>query len=121
MSTSYQLKRWTFQHIQNPYLQESLLNKFFRWADEQQFQRLFWLGFTFMFHSCVLTPITVMAGLASGSGFWVVIGAVLSISIVAITSLAALPTRITIPVFFLSVIVDVVLIGYSLIHAIHYQ
>ena len=78
------------------------------------------LGFTFMFHSCVLTPITVMAGLASGGGFLVVIGAILSISIVVITSLAALPTRITIPVFFLSVIVDLVLIGYSLIQAIHY-
>ena len=118
MSTTYQLKRWTFQRTHSPYLQESLLMKFFRWADEQQFERLLWLGFTFMFHSCVLTPLTVMAALTSGSDFWVVIGAVLSISIVVITSLAALPTRITIPVFFLSVVIDLVLIVYSLIQVI---
>jgi hypothetical protein len=119
MSTLFQLKRWGTEQVHSPYLQQPLLTRFLNWADNQQFDRLLWLGIAFMFHGCVLTPITVMVALTANSGFWVIGGAIFSILIIVITGLAALPTKITIPIFFLSIALDIILIAYSLIQAIH--
>jgi hypothetical protein len=103
------------QQVHSPYQRESFITKFLQWADRQQYERLFWLAFTLMFHACVLTPITALVASTSSNSFLVIIGAIVSISMIVITGLAALPTRITIPTFFISVLLDLALIGYALI------
>jgi len=60
-------------------------------------------------HGCVITPITIRFVMFSGNNFafWPWIIAAMTMSLV--TNLAALPTKITIPIFFLSIIIDLVI------------
>ena len=84
--------------------------KFINWCDRQEKYRLGWLAAALTLHGCVLTIITMFAVILAGNHFifWpFIIGAM---GITLITNLAAMPTKITIPVFFFSVLVDLVII-----------
>ena len=88
----------------------SAWKKFIDWCDGQEKYRFGWLAAALTIHGCILTILTMFAVILAGNHFifWpFVIGAM---AITLICNLAAMPTKITIPVFFFSVIVDLVII-----------
>jgi len=103
------------QHSYSPsYLQtakkQSFLSRFINWCNGQEQYRFGWLAITLTLHGCVLAPITVLSIALGGNNFvlWgIAIGA---IAMALVTHLAAMPTKVTIPVFFFSILLDLVVI-----------
>ena len=92
----------------------SFITRFFAWCETQEPNRYGWLAIIIAIHGCVLAPITVLV-LAAGTNsmiLWAM--AIGSMAMALVTNLAAMPTRITIPVFFLSIIIDFAIIAISL-------
>ena len=86
-------------------------NTFIHWADKQEENRFTWTAISVAGHGCFFTILTVVIILMTGNHFifWpFVIGAM---GITLVTNLAAMPTKITIPVFFFSVLVDLIIIA----------
>ena len=88
----------------------SLFGKFIAWCIEQNESRLLWVGIALAGHGCVLTPLTVLAVGATGADFTLIMFALAAMAMALIVNLAALPTKITIPVLLLSVVVDVAVV-----------
>ena len=90
---------------------QSIVSKFMTWCQAQEKNRLGWVGLILAIHGCVITPITLFIIISAGNNiaFWGVAMGAMAMSL--ITNLAALPTKITIPVFFFSLIVDLAIIG----------
>lgn len=88
----------------------SLFRKFMNWCEGQENNRLLWLGIALAGHGCILTPITILAVLLAGTNLFLFILALVAMGISLVTNLAALPTKITIPVFILSIVIDIVII-----------
>ena len=88
----------------------SIISRFVTWCKSQEKYRLGWLAVIVAGHGCVLTPITLFAIVLSGNSmvFWSMAIAAMGMSLV--TNLSAMPTKITIPVFFFSVLIDLVII-----------
>jgi len=87
-----------------------LLKRFNNWCEGQEHNRIGWLGAVLAVHGCVATPITLFAIILSGNLFFFWIIAIAAMGAALITNLAALPTKITLPVFFFSLLVDVAII-----------
>jgi len=88
----------------------SVWKKFIDWCISQEKYRLGWLAAALTLHGCVLTIFTMFAVVLAGNHFmfWpFIIG---GMGITLIVNLAAMPTKITIPVFFFSVLVDLMII-----------
>jgi len=88
----------------------SAWKKFIDWCEGQEKYRFGWLAAALSIHGCILTILTMFAVVLAGNHFifWpFVIGAM---AVTLISNLAAMPTKITIPVFFFSVIIDLVII-----------
>jgi len=86
--------------------QASLWSRFITWCNGQEKNRFMWLATGLAGHGCFVTPVTLMAVMLSGNSMFLwalVIGAM---AMTVVTNLAALPTRITVPVFFLSILID---------------
>lgn len=92
----------------------SLLSSFFSWCHQQEENRFGWLGGIIAAHGCLLTPITLFAVVLSGSSLTLFMLAIAAMGMSLVTNLAAMPTKVTIPVFFLTVLIDLVVIGCSL-------
>lgn len=113
----------TIQHSFNPiYLvkekRQSLFSRFIDWCDSQEEFHFGWVAAILTIHGCVLAPITVLAITLGGNhfAFWgIAIGA---IAMALIANLAAMPTKITIPVFFLSILIDIVIIASNIVLAL---
>ena len=112
----------TIQPIQNTYKKHSpsfsfdlsLPARFIKWCESQEPQRLGWLAVILAAHGCILAPLTVAVIILGGNSmvYWALtIGAM---AIALVTNLAAMPTKITIPIFFLSVLIDLVIIAICL-------
>ena len=106
------------QTIQHPYhhayspatKSPSFLTRFTTWCNGQEKYRLGWLAIIITIHGCILAPITVLSIALGGNNFvlWgVAIGAM---AMALVTNLAAMPTKVTIPIFFFSVLLDLVVI-----------
>lgn len=99
---------------QSMYAQEesraSIWKRFMNFCASQEDNRLMWLGIALAGHGCVLTPLTLVTVLLSGSHFVLFILALVAMGIALVTNLAAMPTRVTIPAFLLSVVIDLVII-----------
>ena len=93
----------------------SLLSRFMTWAEGQSEARFIWLGVALLAHASFLTPFTVMAVIFSGGGFGLIMAALAAMGMALVTNLAALPTKVTIPAFFISIIVDVVIVALALL------
>ena len=103
--------------ISNPTLQsvytrssESIFSRFMTWCNNQQENRLLWLGVALAGHGCVITPLSIMAVLLAGTNLFLFVTVLVAMGLSLVTNLAALPTRITIPVFILSILIDLVVI-----------
>jgi hypothetical protein len=84
----------------------SVFSRFINWCEGQQENRILWIGLGLGGHGCVITPITIFAIVMSGNSMALFMTAVLAMAMTLIVNLAALPTRITIPVFILTILVD---------------
>jgi cbb3-type cytochrome oxidase subunit 1 len=93
----------------------SVISKFMAWCESQEKNRLGWLGGILAIHGCVLTPITLFAVILSGTNFALYIATLLAMAIAVITNLAAMPTKVTIPAFLVSVLIDIVVIALCIV------
>ncbi len=103
------------KHIINPSYTEthyhfSLWKRFIAWADGQEKNRFFWLSLAVFGHSCIITMITGLTIALTGNHFIYWPFAIAAIVMSLVSNLAGLPTKITIPIFFLSVLIDIVVI-----------
>jgi hypothetical protein len=96
----------------------SLFSKFITWSDTQQGNRLLWLGLILCLHGCILTPLTVMAVLLAGTNLILFMVTIVAMGISLVSNLAAMPTKITIPFFVLSIIMDLAVVGFALAHGL---
>ena len=96
---------------------QSIFSRFIAWCTDQEKYRFGWVATIIAIHGCILAPITVLAIALGGNQmtFWAV--AIGAMAMALVSNLAAMPTKITIPVFFFSVLLDVVLIVSSLVIA----
>src|SRR5262245_47036716 len=102
----------TIQHrIQRSYYpattaHQSACSRFINWCNGQEKNRFLWLAFAVAGHGCFLTPITLLAIMFSGNlmFFWALAIGAMAMSLIA--NLAALPTKITVPVLFFSILID---------------
>lgn len=92
----------------------SLLSRFFHWAaKEDQTHHIGWVGFTVMSMAGVFFPGTMAVIGMNGGAFGLVMAAMIAFVLVVVTNLAALPTKYTIPLFFLAVLTDLVVMALS--------
>jgi hypothetical protein len=105
---------YTFPHSQTVE-RKSLVRRFLTWCKGQENNRLTWLAVILTGHGCIITPLTVMFIMITGNNpvLWPV--AIAAMGMCLVTNLAALPTKITIPVFLLSLVIDlaIIIIGIS--------
>ena len=99
----------------------SAWKKFIGWADKQEEHRFGWTAFAIAGHGCVFTIITVMAILLAGNSFILWPFAIAAMAGCLLVNLAAMPTRITIPVLFLSILVDVAIIGICIAQGLRFS
>lgn len=99
-------------------IKKSFWKKFLVWAESQEENRFGWTAFAITGHGCVFTIITTMAILATGNHFIFWPFAIAAMAVCLIVNLAALPTKITIPVFFFSVLIDLFIIGLCLANGV---
>ena len=87
------------------------VNRFVKWCTSQENVRFGWTAAIIAAMSCIMTPLTTLAVVTNGNSvlLFSLAGAAMVMSIVV--NLAALPTRITIPVFVLSVLIDLGVLG----------
>ena len=88
----------------------SLWKKFINWCDGQEKYRFGWLAASITLHGCVLTIVTMFAIILAGNHFifWPFTIGAMGLSLVV--NLSAMPTKITIPVFFFSILIDLTII-----------
>ena len=98
--------------------QKSSKNVFIRlgeWLVSQEKNHIAWVGISITVMAAVFFPITMSAVLYNGAIFSLIMGAMVSLAIVVITNLAALPTKYTIPALMLGILMDIVLIVMSFV------
>ncbi len=90
---------------------QSALSKFMAWCNGQERNRFGWVGGILAIHGCALTPVTLVTIAITSNNivFWIM--AISAMGMCLITNLAALPTKVTIPVFLFSVILDIGIIA----------
>jgi hypothetical protein len=93
---------------------ESIITRFFNWTKGQEKYRYGWLAFILTVHGCVLAPIALYLVFANGANIALCTTVSAALAACLITNLAALPTKITIPVFLVSVVADLAVIAISL-------
>lgn len=92
----------------------SLLRRFLTWCGTQEQNRLLWLALIITAHGCVITPVTLGFVMLFGNNFIFWPWAIAAMAMSLIVNLAAMPTKVTLPVFFLSLLIDLVIIVGSL-------
>jgi hypothetical protein len=93
-----------------PSLQFGLFTKFFAWCASQEKNRFGWLALSLAAHGCIITPLVVAFVGFTGNNFILWMAAMAAMGGTLIVNLAAMPTKITIPTFVLSVIADIAII-----------
>lgn len=91
----------------NKLIKRNNIARFFAWCASQEEKRLMWIGITLPLQACIFAPATLAIALLAGIHFSLFIPIIAALVLTFITNLAALPTKITIPVFFLAVLVDI--------------
>jgi hypothetical protein len=86
------------------------VSKFLTWSQNQEKNRFGWLALILASHGCVLTPLTLFAVILSGASLPLFIAAIIAMGLALVTNLAAMPTKVIIPAFFLSILIDVTIV-----------
>ncbi|MES1213929.1 MAG: hypothetical protein ABUT20_00310 [Bacteroidota bacterium] len=94
----------------NHHSKKSIVKSFFSWCGSQEQYRIGWLAVIIASHGCIITPLTLISIILSGNYllYWVM--AMSAMGMALVTNLAALPAKITIPVFFLSIAIDLYIV-----------
>jgi hypothetical protein len=92
----------------------SFIQRFLSWSRAQQHDRFLWIGIGLALQGCALAPITLYFVSLVGMNLALFCVVLTAMAMVVVTNLAALPTRITIPVLAASVIIDLGVIITSL-------
>lgn len=90
---------------------ESIFRKFFAWCESQEKYRFGWLAAILASHGCIITPLTMLAIVTSGNNIILWSLALVAMGTSLITNLAAMPTKITIPVFFAGILLDIFVVA----------
>jgi hypothetical protein len=88
----------------------SLWTRFIQWSNDQEQYRFGWTAGVLAGHGCIITPITLFAIILSGSNLVFFIAAIIAMMASLVTNLAAMPTKYTIPTFFISIVIDLIII-----------
>jgi hypothetical protein len=96
----------SIDHVESSNGRTNIFQRFIHWCDIQEKNRLFWLGIALCGHGCFLTPATILAVVLAGTPIALFMTAMATMTMVLVTNLAAQPTKVTVPIFFLSVLVD---------------
>jgi hypothetical protein len=88
----------------------NLFAKFINWCEGEEKNRLGWLALALTSHGCIITPLVVLAIVSSGNNFILWITAMVAMGITLVVNLAAQPTKITIPTFLISILIDVAVV-----------
>ena len=89
----------------------SLWTRFIQWSSNQEQNRFGWTAGILAGHGCIVTPITLFAIILSGSNLIFFMAAIVAMMASLVTNLAAMPTKYTIPTFFLSIVIDLAIIA----------
>ena len=100
--------------------QPNVFAKFFDWCKAQEKNRFGWLAISLASHGCILTPLVVFAVGVSGNDFTLWMIAMLAMAVTLIVNLAAQPTKIIIPIFFLSIVVDIAVVIACIVQSVAY-
>src|SRR6187399_660134 len=87
--------------------QQNLWTRFINYSEKQEFNRLLWLAISLAGHGTFFTIATLTAVILTGNIFALFAIACFAMMLVVIVNLAAMPTKVTIPVLALSVLVDI--------------
>jgi hypothetical protein len=94
---------------------KTIIHRFFDWCKAQENNRLLWLAIIIAAHGCFLTPVTVMFVMLSGNSMILWGFALGAMAMSLVSNLAALPTKFTLPVFFVRLLIDAAIIGISIV------
>ncbi|TCJ19028.1 hypothetical protein EPD60_01025 [Flaviaesturariibacter flavus] len=95
--------------------EKSFLARFVNWADDQEKYRFGWVAGILAAHGCVMTPITLIAIVLGGNNIFLWVAAIVAMGAALVANLAAQPMKVTIPVFFTSLLVDLAIIASCLV------
>jgi hypothetical protein len=87
---------------------KNILHRFISWCGSQQEKRLMWTGIILPAQACIFAPLTFVVAMFAGIHFALFIPVIAALVITFISNLAALPTKITIPVFIAGIVTDVI-------------
>jgi|SRR5690606_18963627 len=88
----------------------SLWKKFILWSEAQEENRFLWVALAIAGHGCVFTILTVITIVLTGNHFIFWPFAIGAMAASLISNLAAMPTKVTIPILFFSLLVDLAII-----------
>lgn len=101
-----------------PAKQTSLATRFIKWCKNQEKNRFGWLAVSIAGHGCFLTPLTVLAIVFTWNSMFLWALAIAAMTMTLVLNLAAMPTKITIPVLLLSILIDLGIIFSSIATAL---
>jgi hypothetical protein len=85
---------------------KSLWKQFIQFSDRQEYNRLAWVVLGILGHGTIFTIAALATVTLLGNIFILYIIACCAMVLVVAVNLAALPTKYTVPVFFLSLLID---------------
>ena len=92
----------------------SLIGRFFDWAEKEDVEHhIGWVGFSIVAMTAVFFPVTMAAILFNGASFGLIVAAMVPLVLVFVTNLAALPTKYTIPFFFVGALAELIIMVIS--------
>jgi len=101
-------------------IQSDLLRRLLDWCTMQEKNRFGWLALSLAAHGCIITPVVVFFVSMTGNNLTLWMAAMVAMGVTLIVNLAAQPTKITIPTFFLSIVVDIAIIIACIVQTMGY-
>ena len=98
---------------------KNIATRFIDWCAGQQENRLIWLAVIICGHGCIFTPLTLLFVMLAGNSMLLWPFAMAGMAMSLVVNLAAMPTKYTIPVFVLSLLIDLALIVNGVIYMIN--
>ena len=93
----------------------NLLKSFITWAGNQEKNRFLWAGISILGHGAFFTIVTLLVVVFTGNALAGWVFAAISMAMVLVVNLSALPTKITIPVLLFSLVIDVAVMGAAIV------
>jgi hypothetical protein len=87
----------------------ALWNKFIAFAASQEQKRFLWAAISLVGHGTFFTIVTMATVILTGTNIFLVAATSLTMAMVLVVNLAALPTKYIVSVFFLSLLADLVI------------